>query len=143
MIQHLTLIQLLIDFGLVVLILMVQFTIYPSFLYFERDDLHRWHHKYTGQIALVVAPLMIIQLILALFFMFENMYYATVVTAILTIAAWVSTFVHFVPIHGRITDNTHGEEDLVTLVQRNWLRVVIWCLLFGWDLYFYSIKFIT
>jgi len=39
------LIRLLFDFGLLVLIWLVQLVIYPSFLYYEQDNLKRWHEN--------------------------------------------------------------------------------------------------
>ena len=59
------LLQLLVDFGLVVLIWIVQLIIYPSFLYYNSNTLSKWHKTYTGRITTIVAPLMIAQIAIA------------------------------------------------------------------------------
>ncbi|MFT7429007.1 MAG: hypothetical protein ACI9IZ_001504, partial [Nonlabens sp.] len=41
--NYLDLLQLLVDFGLVVLIWIVQLIIYPSFLYYGSKTLNKWH----------------------------------------------------------------------------------------------------
>ena len=50
-----------VDFGLLVLILMVQVIVYPSFLHFSKTNLIKWHQSYTPKITTIVAPLMIAQ----------------------------------------------------------------------------------
>lgn len=121
--------SILIDFGLVVLIFMVQLTIYPSFLHFKRENLVNWHKIYTGRIALIVAPLMIIQLLLSLYtFVIEINIYNSIVLIAIT-AVWISTMLQFVPIHGKISRSTHSVEDLEKLVFKNWIRVFLWTLI--------------
>ena len=66
------LIRLLFDFGLLVLIWLVQLVIYPSFLYYEQDNLKRWHEKYTQKITYVVLPLMMGQLIITTIHLFND-----------------------------------------------------------------------
>ena len=134
-------IQLLIDFGLVVLILMVQFTIYPSFLFFETDNLVKWHLSYTGQIAKVVGPLMLLQLGLSIYALFfNNSGYIEIIYLILVLGTWISTALQFVPIHNRISNNNHSTKDLDQLVKRNWLRVILWLLIFGLSLYQFRLE---
>lgn len=128
--DYLRYLDLVIDFGLVVLIIMVQLVIYPSFLFFNRENLFRWHTKYTSRIAIIVAPMMIVQVLLALYFIFEKATAGTLTTLLLVCAVWISTFIHFVPIHKKISQNSHSERDLKNLVHRNWIRVILWTLLF-------------
>jgi len=131
MMETLYLCQLLIDFGLVILIFMVQLTIYPSFRFYEKENLVRWHQQYTGAIAMVVAPLMLSQLALAFYMLIvTQQYFIACFHLLLVLATWVSTAVQFVPIHNRIGKNEHRDEDLKHLVQRNWLRVMLWSVIF-------------
>ena len=51
-----------IDFGLVVLIWMIQLIVYPSFLHYTTTNLIKWHRKYTPLIGYIVGPLMLLQL---------------------------------------------------------------------------------
>jgi hypothetical protein len=130
MIDALSLFQLLIDFGLVVLILMVQLTIYPSFLYYKTEDLVRWHQKYTGAIAMVVGPLMLAQLLLSIYVVFVNQQYLLGgIHLTLVLATWISTAIQFVPIHNRIGKSEHTIKDLQKLVHHNWIRVILWVLI--------------
>lgn len=130
MIDALSLFQLLIDFGLVVLILMVQLTIYPSFLYYKTEDLVRWHQKYTGAIAIVVGPLMLAQLLLSIYVVVINQQYLLGgIHLVLVLATWISTAIQFVPIHSRIGKSEHTNKDLQKLVHHNWIRVILWVLI--------------
>jgi hypothetical protein len=52
----------LIDFGLVVLLWLVQWIIYPSFLQVAPERLVDWHANYTQRMGYIVAPMMFGQL---------------------------------------------------------------------------------
>ncbi len=52
----------LIDFGLVVLLWLVQRIIYPSFMQVAPERLVEWHAQYTQQMGYIVVPLMFGQL---------------------------------------------------------------------------------
>lgn len=113
--------------GLAVLILMVQLAIYPSFLYYSRENLVQWHPRYTKGIAVIVGPLMVAQLLIDVYIVFGvSQYTLGVVHLLFVLATWISTALFFVPIHNRIATNTHSEGDLKNLVSRNWLRVLLW-----------------
>ena len=140
MTELLILIKLLVDVGLLVLILMVQLTIYPSFLYYKRENLLRWHKKYTNAIAIIVGPLMVAQLFLSIYFVFgAQQYFIGGLHLFFVLATWISTAVQFVPIHNRIANNTHSEKDLKNLVSRNWVRVVLWASIIILDFLQYSL----
>lgn len=135
----LILLKLLIDTGLVVLILMVQLTIYPSFLFYKRSDLIQWHLKYTKGIAIIVGPLMVAQLFIAVYVVFGvSQYTFGGLYLLFVLATWISTALFFVPIHNRITANTHSKKDLENLVLRNWLRVLLWIVTFLVSLLHYA-----
>jgi hypothetical protein len=59
-------IKLLFDAGLFVLIWMVQLMVYPSFLYYEKQNLVKWHNHYVKGLAIIVIPIMFGQLIIAI-----------------------------------------------------------------------------
>ncbi|TFG74980.1 MAG: hypothetical protein E4H26_06920 [Flavobacteriales bacterium] len=132
--MEITNIKLLIDFGLVVLIWMVQLVIYPSFLHYRAKDLIRWHQTYTKRISLVVAPLMIGQAVLALFQSYQVFGTMEVFQLAIIIAVWISTFAQFVPIHHKIASGRVEPQMLHRLVNSNWLRTVLWNGLFVLDL---------
>ncbi len=128
--MNIDLIQLLIDVGLFVLIWIVQLVVYPSFLFYESENLVDWHQKYTPSISVVVIPLMLGQLTLAIFQLIGDRSMMSILYFVLTCCAWGVTFLIFVPIHSKISSNIHTKELLRKLVRYNWLRVVIWTSLF-------------
>lgn len=125
-------IQLLIDFGLVILIWMVQIIIYPSFLFYKSDSLSNWHPIYTGKITIIVAPLMIAQIILASYLLVDtSTYNATEITALVLIAInWLLTMLVFIPLHQKIDQLPDHQDTQIKLVQYNWIRVLLFCAVF-------------
>jgi DMSO reductase anchor subunit len=126
--------RLLLDFGLVILIWLVQLVIYPSFLYYLRDDLIRWHKKYTPRITFIVLPLMLGQLMLYGSILQEGKTFYSIGAFVLVLIAWLLTFTIFVPRHKEISGGTYSEKTLSQLVKFNWSRTFIWTLLFAWNL---------
>ena len=131
--QIIAIIQLIIDFGLVILIWMVQLIVYPSFKYYQKQDLILWHQKYTKRIAFIVVPLMLIQLGIAVFNMFHQFNHTTIVTLSVVIFLWIFTFLSFAPLHFKISEGKHTQKQLQLLIKRNWLRTFLWSSLFVFD----------
>jgi len=123
-------IRLLLDFGLVVLIWMIQRIVYPSFLHYTAENLIIWHKEYTSRFSVIVIPLMIGQLGISIYqaIIVTNLY--TVVSLVIVIIIWLSTFLQFVPIHAIISKGQVNEKTLNSLVAKNWLRTFLWSLLF-------------
>ena len=126
----LAIIRLLLDFGLVVLIWMIQRIVYPSFLHYTAENLIIWHKEYTSRFSVIVIPLMIGQLGISIYqaIIVTNLY--TVVSLVIVIIIWLSTFLQFVPIHSTISKGQVNEKTLNSLVSKNWLRTFLWSLLF-------------
>lgn len=129
------LIRLLFDFGLVVLIWLVQLIIYPSFAHYSTANLKNWHRIYTGRIALVVVPLMLGQLGIAAWQLYKEVDFYTVVSFILIIILWGLTFYIFVPLHSAIEKNSGDSIAIRDLVNRNWIRTALWTIIFFWSLF--------
>jgi hypothetical protein len=123
-------IRLLLDFGLVVLIWIIQRIVYPSFLHYTAENLIIWHKEYTSRFSVIVIPLMIGQLGISMYqaFIVTNLY--TVVSLVIVIIIWLSTFLQFVPVHSNISKGQVNEKTLNSLVAKNWLRTFLWSLLF-------------
>ncbi|TXD54131.1 MULTISPECIES: hypothetical protein [unclassified Polaribacter] len=119
-------ISLLVDAGLVVLIWMVQLIIYPSFTYYKTENLLEWHQKYTSRIAVVVVPLMLVQLVLAITDVFLNFSTQTVSVLAVVLFLWIFTFLSFAPLHFKISEGKHNQKILQQLIQRNWIRTFLW-----------------
>ena len=118
--------QLLIDFGLVVLIFLVQLCIYPAFKYFESKNLHTWHKVYTPNITYVVFPLMLSQLILAVYFVYASFMLVDYLYLAIVGLTWLSTFTFYVPLHQKINSAKFTKKDLLKLEKGNWFRVFLW-----------------
>jgi len=122
--------RLLLDFGLCILIWMVQLIVYPSFAFYNNTQLLTWHKTYTKAIALIVIPLMLGQLGIAIYqvFLVQNSY--TLVSIVLVVFLWGITLLKFAPMHQQISEGNTQIQLLKTLVQTNWIRTIIWTLLF-------------
>ena len=126
-----------IDFSLVVLIWMVQLLIYPSFLYYSREELHRWHFKYTFRIGSIVIPLMLIQVFVYGTQLMSNQQMFEIGGALIVILIWIITLFRFVPMHNSIMNKNYEEGLLKRLISTNWIRTMLWTILFVWSITVY------
>ncbi len=125
------LIKLLSDFGLVVLIWIVQIIIYPSFHFYAAKDLFIWHNKYTNLITFIVLPLMFIQLGTTGYITFKSGTTLHIIQLVLIILIWISTFAQAVPLHNKIANDTDGLVYTISqLVKVNWIRTILWTIIF-------------
>ena len=122
--------RLLLDFGLCILIWMVQLIVYPSFLFFNDNNLFTWHKTYTKAIALIVMPLMLGQLGIVIYqvFLIQNAY--TLTSIVLVFFLWGITLLKFAPMHQQISEGKTHLQLQKKLVQMNWIRTIIWTILF-------------
>lgn len=118
-----------VDFGLVVLIWIIQLIVYPSFTYFQPSDLAKWHTKYTTKITMIVAPLMFAQVGIICWQIFYDFNWSVVASGLLVATVWINTFFYAVPLHEQI----NRKEDMLLsaqkLVKVNWYRTLIWTLI--------------
>lgn len=129
-------IGLLINFGLVVLIWMIQLIIYPSFLHYPTENLIIWHRKYTFLIGCIVMPLMLAQLVISIFQVYVSSTIYTLTILLLVLLVWISTFSQFVPIHTTITKGSVNHKMLSALVRKNWIRTILWTIIFVISLFY-------
>lgn len=122
------------DFGLLILIWMVQLIVYPSFLYYEEQNLIKWHRKYVGLIGIIVAPIMFCQLAATLFEAYSVFSVLVVVKLLLITFVWTFTFAYFAPVHTRISQGMVSKPILEQLVKLNWYRTFGWTLVFIFSL---------
>ncbi len=123
-------IRLLLDAGLLVLIWMVQLVVYPSFYYYQKENLLRWHQLYTQRISYVVLPLMLGQIIVAGLQVWEQYTWVTILSFGIVFSLWAMTFLVFVPLHNKIANDTYDANSLQQLVEKNWWRTALWTLVF-------------
>lgn len=136
--MNLELYRVLIDFGFVILIWAVQLVIYPSFGYYSKSDLVDWHRSYTKRVTIIVLPLMLCQLVIVFvqLWQFQNWY--TLLSIVIVALLWLQTFLIFVPLHQSIDTNKLIENVCKRLVRYNWIRTMLWTLLFFISLIYYS-----
>ena len=123
-------VRLLLDFGLMVSIWIVQLVIYPGLCYYKNEDLGNWHKIYTGRIGIIVGPLMIAQLLVAILQFWQVKNYYTWGSLLIILIIWILTFLIFVPLHNSIKPNESCEEITDSLVKKNWWRTFLWSVLF-------------
>ncbi|MEM6724319.1 MAG: hypothetical protein AAF598_09795 [Bacteroidota bacterium] len=133
----LLLLRLLLDFGCLVMIWMVQLVVYPSFIYFAKADLFRWHERYTGLVTVVVFPLMTGQLFVFGVQLWQLVNWYTLLSGMLIAGLWGSTFLYFVPLHGTIQPDHYDLNKVKRLANHNWWRTALWSILFLFTLAFY------
>jgi hypothetical protein len=134
--SSLKLILLLVDAGLVVLIWMVQLIVYPSFLFYQKEDLVRWHKLYTNRIAIIVIPLMLVQLVLSGVYVFDGINLKSITSLVIVLFLWIFTFTSFAPLHFKISETKADRNMLLLLVKRNWIRTIFWTALFLFHYFF-------
>jgi hypothetical protein len=122
--------QLILDFGMMVLIWIIQLIVYPSFKHFERPNLIRWHKAYTKRISVIVGPLMIAQMAVCLYGGITHPSAERIVGLVLLVVLWLITFALFVPLHNRINKGSMLGPTLDRLVKANWVRTVLWTFVF-------------
>jgi hypothetical protein len=122
--------RLVVDFGFLVLIWTVQLVIYPSFNYYTKENLFKWHTSYTVRVTFIVFPIMLSQLILALIQVFQLINWYTITSLLIIAALWLLTFLIFVPLHQSIDANTPVKNVCDILVRKNWIRTILWTSLF-------------
>jgi len=114
------------DFGMLVLIWLVQLIIYPSFEFTDKDAFLGWHEKYTGLITVVVLPLMLGQLGLTLYQLTQERSWSTIACLVLIAFCWIVTFTLSVPAHNQLQAVGNEVEIVRWLVLTNWLRTIAW-----------------
>ena len=115
-----------IDCALAALIWLVQVIVYPSFRYVDASRFKQWHAEYTRKMGYIVAPLMIVQLSLALHATISRPAVGQWSGLALVAGTWLSTFALSVPLHRRLQSRGKDESAIERLVSTNWIRVVLW-----------------
>ena len=127
--------RLLFDVGLLVLIWIVQRIVYPSFLHYDVTNLIKWHTQYTSRFTFIVMPLMLGQLGISIYQLIMEINLYTVLSLIIIILIWLSTFLQFVPIHAKISNGNVTQKMLDSLIKKNWIRTFLWTALFLYSMF--------
>ncbi|MGC6423438.1 MAG: hypothetical protein ACON4O_00460 [Lentimonas sp.] len=120
----------LVDFGMVVLLWLVQFVIYPSFLRIDSEKLVDWHQSYTFRVSFVIIPMMFGQMGLWVYHAVQNTSLPNITGLTLVSICWILTFCVSVPLHNRISKGEGSDAVLRALIDTNWYRTVCWSAIF-------------
>lgn len=120
--------QLIVDSGLLVLIWLVQLIIYPSLGYTEEHSFIFWHDRYSKIIASIVIPLVLIQAgVEVVHFLRQDV---RMFRILLLSLIWLFTFFVATPFHFRLHCNGKNMTTIDRLVGSNWLRTILWTIIF-------------
>ena len=120
----------LIDFGLVILIWMVQVIVYPGFRHLNDSYFISVHKSYAWIISFFVVPLMTVQLAMKCTRVYQEPNAVTITSLSLVLLCWIATFFLAVPCHKRL--DIRGKDLAVVdrLVRVNWIRTLGWTMVF-------------
>ena len=119
----------IIDFGLLVLIWIIQLVVYPGFMYFNAKSLLPWHNQYTFRISLIVVPLMFTQLGLYLYGILQSPPVWLIVNLVMVAGCWIITFGWASPLHSKIATGYNQKKYILDLIRINWVRTGLWSLI--------------
>ncbi|MEM8867164.1 MAG: hypothetical protein AAGC73_02745 [Verrucomicrobiota bacterium] len=125
-----SLIRHLADFGMLVILWLVQLVIYPSFLRISADQLVLWHRSYTTRVGFVIIPTMFTQLFCQLWAATTSGGTLNYLSLTTVLVCWILTFFVSVPLHNKISNGEGEPATLNRLIQTNWPRTVLWTLAF-------------
>jgi len=116
----------LFDFGMVILLWLVQRVIYPSFLECSEERLVAWHKVYVKRVGLIIIPIMFTQLPLVGWLAWQQPNWQDITALVCLLSCWVLTFTISVPLHNQIDGGNTSRATLERLVATNWPRTLLW-----------------
>jgi hypothetical protein len=125
----------LVDFGMCVVLWLVQLIIYPSFLRIEPSQLTAWHQAYTFRVSFIIVPLLFAQLGLATFAAITQRAALDLIVLALVLLCWTLTFFVSVPLHNKLAQGDLSETTRRRLIRTNWPRTILWTSIFVIGLY--------
>ena len=125
-VEYLSILNIAISWGLLLLIWVVQLIIYPGLYRIPSRDFASYHRWYVKRISAIVLPLMTLEVIITIgWFMLMNYSIYSSITGFSVIIIWLSTFLLQVPIHKRLQSGKDNE-CISRLVSTNWIRTIAW-----------------
>ena len=119
------------SFWMVAVIWFVQIVHYPLFLNVKSDHI-TYFTQHQTLISWIVLPAMLLEAVsLVLLWSEYKNNTLFIISVILLVLIWISTFFIQVPIHQHLTQNPN-QELIIKLIKSNWIRTFLW-----------TIKFIT
>lgn len=124
----------LMDFGMCIVLWLVQLVIYPGFLRLKDDQLTAWHRVYTFRVSFIIMPLMLAQLGLAGWAAFGDPSVLNLGILVAVLACWALTFLVSVPLHNKLSRGSLSLPVREQLIRTNWPRTLLWSLIFVFGL---------
>ena len=119
-------IQSISDWGMLVIIWMVQVYSYPRFLKIDRERFIRWHQRYMRQIGWFVGPLMIGQAIAGIAAIYLQPSPRSGLYLGLVVLTWGLTFLIAAPLHRKLQEKGKDPDTIRRLIRWNWSRSLVW-----------------
>lgn len=120
-----------VDFGLVVLVWLVQLVVYPSFRVVAPAEFESWHAAYGRRVSIIVIPLMLGQVALHGFQLVEGASIPALGSALGIGVAWLVTFRIAVPCHRKLGEVGKSDAVIHRLVRANGWRTAAWSFAFA------------
>jgi hypothetical protein len=125
MMELLNLLNLIVTFGLLVLIWIVQILHYPLFSYLAQDSFSEAMAFHQKHIFVIVMPLMLIEAFLAIFLVVQDASLVNALALAIVLFVWTSTFLFQVPLHKKLLFR-RDDKNLSSLIKSNWIRTILW-----------------
>ena len=126
MLPPLQLTYLMISWGLVVLIWIIQLVHYPSFHYIDPNKFSDFHQHHSKSITIIVMPLMLAELIIGFLQAYRSGFTSIELIALaMIIGVWLSTFFIQIPLHNQLSIENNSTV-VNKLVKTNWIRTFLW-----------------
>lgn len=122
--------KLVVDFGLFLLIWLVQLIIYPSFYFMPENHLKMGHDRYMKMIAIFVIPLMFTQVFAHGWVGWLEPTILKGIAVLGILGAWLSTWYQAIPLHQQVVREWDTRDPRKKLVSTNWIRTACWSMVF-------------
>ena len=119
--------QILVTFGLCILIWLIQLLHYPSFTFYEESHFPEAMLFHQRRISFIVIPLMFFELFITGWSFYQAQNFYTTTCLIMLIGIWLSTFSLQVPAHEKLILKK-DDLQIQKLVNTNWIRTILWSL---------------
>ena len=110
---------------LIGVILVTQIVSYPLFLEISDYKFPEYHNAYSKRIAIVVIPIMTIELIATIYMALIEQSSTNILLSSLILLIWGSTFLIQVPIHRKLSQ-LFNKNNVKQLINSNWIRTILW-----------------
>lgn len=104
----------------------VQLVQYPGFSYIDESKFKMAMKHHQNRISVIVIPVMVVELVLALFLAVTHPKLSTISAATIVVSIWAITFLTLVPLHDQLLRVGYDTKKISSLVTRNWSRTILW-----------------